>query len=199
ARQLEGMGEKVSLLALINSTPPNSDYGRVTSRFSPAWQYKFWRNVGYSVGCFLFRWSLKERMEFIRWKFSALLRKATGPQLAKNQADIAINDVNDLPAADDYSDQQRELWKTHVRALVNYHPKPFEGRLTLFRTGGHPLFCSFDEQYGWGSLARGGVDVNLMPGGHGNILDEPHVRSVASAFGRRVDAADRPAKKEGSL
>ncbi|HEY1110997.1 MAG TPA: amino acid adenylation domain-containing protein, partial [Opitutaceae bacterium] len=182
ARQLEQAGERVEFLGLINSTPPNSEYGRVGSRLSPSWQFKFWRNVAHWIGCFLFTWTGAERMEFIRWKFSALRRKATGPVLAKNQADIAINDINDLPAADDYSEQQRELWKTHVRALINYHPAPLQGRLTLFRTHGHPLFCSFDEQFGWGPLARAGVEVKLMPGGHGNILDEPHVRAVARAF-----------------
>lgn len=182
ARQLEQAGERVEFLGLINSTPPNSEYGRIRSRLSPAWQFKFWRNVAHWIGCFLFRWSGTERLEFLRWKFSALRRKAAGPVLAKNQADIAINDINDLPAADDYSEQQRELWKTHVRALINYHPAPLQGRLTLFRTRGHPLFCSFDEQFGWGPLARSGVEVKLMPGGHGNILDEPHVRAVARAF-----------------
>lgn len=182
ARQLEQAGERVEFLGLINSTPPNSEYGRIRSRLSPSWQFKFWRNVAHWIGCFLFTWTGTERMEFIRWKLSALRRKATGPVLAKNQADIAINDINDLPAADDYSEQQRELWKTHVRALINYHPAPLQGRLTLFRTHGHPLFCSFDEQFGWGPLALAGVEVKLLPGGHGNILDEPHVRAVARAF-----------------
>jgi thioesterase domain-containing protein len=54
--------------------------------------------------------------------------------------------------------------------------------VTLFRTGGHPLLSSFDDQFGWGELAQGGVEVRLMPGGHGNILDEPHVRAVAQSL-----------------
>ena len=69
-----------------------------------------------------------------------------------------------------------------MRALQRYQPKPFSGKVMLFRTRGHALICSFDRHYGWGELAQGGVAMKILPGGHGNILDEPFVRSVAQSL-----------------
>ena len=84
----------------------------------------------------------------------------------------------------------------HNRQLFaeRYQPKAFAGRLTLFRTRGHALLCSFDDHYGWGQLARGGVTMKIMPGGHGNILDEPYVRTVAQSLQNCL--ADVSPKKE---
>jgi thioesterase domain-containing protein len=194
ARQLEAQGEKVGFLALINCTAPQSSYDQPGNRWSPVWQFKFWCNILYWVGCFLFRWSLRERREFLSWKFSAFCRKAKAaePLLGGGSAEFCVGDVNDLPVAEEYSDQQRELWQLHVRSLLKYHPKPYGGRATLFRTRGHSVISSFDEQFGWGELVPNGVDVKYMPGGHGNILDEPHVGSVATAF--RACLPNVPAK-----
>jgi thioesterase domain-containing protein len=108
--------------------------------------------------------------------------------------EMTLTDLNELLTLADYSEKQRELWQTHVRALKRYRPRPFGGHVTLFRTRGHALITSFDEHYGWGELVRGGVTMRIMPGGHGNILDEPHVAAVARAFDecvREIAAAEK--------
>jgi thioesterase domain-containing protein len=69
-----------------------------------------------------------------------------------------------------------------------YKPRPYAGHITVFRTRGHALFTSFDRHYGWRELARGGITIEIMPGGHGNVLDEPHVRTVAKALNARIGA-----------
>jgi aspartate racemase len=180
ARQLEAKGETVNMLSLINCSPPNTDYEN-PDRKSIRWRLKFAKNILFWIGCFFFRWTVKERMEFVRWKLRVLRKKATGP-MAQDATEMAVADLNELLSLADYSAKQRELWQSHVRALRKYKPQPYGGAVTLFRTRGHALFTSFDEHYGWGNLVRGGVMMKLMPGGHGNILDEPHVRAVATAF-----------------
>jgi thioesterase domain-containing protein/acyl carrier protein len=180
ARQLEERGEKVSLLALINCSPPNTGYER-PQRSSIAWKLKFIRNLFYWIGCFCFSWTLRERRDFVRWKFAVLRKKLTGSH-EQEQAQLDLTDIDELLNLADYSVKQRDLWHHHVRSLVAYKPKPYDGHVTLFRTRGHALLTSFDPQYGWGDLARGGITMKIMPGGHGNILDEPHVRTVASTF-----------------
>ncbi|MDO8544834.1 MAG: amino acid adenylation domain-containing protein [Opitutaceae bacterium] len=182
ARQLHGQGERVALLGLMNCSPPNTDYNQPAPRRALAWQAKFMANLAYWIGCFLFSWTLRERIEFVRWKLRILRKKAAAPLGLASKDDLPTRDVDELVNLAAYSDKQRSLWESHVRALIRYRPQPYAGRVTLFRTRGHALICSFDEQYGWGPLARGGVAVKLMPGGHGNILDEPHVRAVAQAL-----------------
>lgn len=180
ARQLEAAGETVGVLALINCSPPNTAYDRIPENPSWGWRMKFLRNVGYWLGCFIFRWTPAERLEFARWKWRILRKRI--PVGGGNAEALGIIDVDEMVNLDAYSDEQRRLWQTHVNALRRYQPKQYGGRVTLLRTCGHPLRCSFDEHYGWGQLAGGGVNVLVVPGGHGNILDEPHVQKVARAL-----------------
>ncbi len=192
ARQLQGQGEEVALLALINGSPPNTGYQRATNRRSPLWLAKFAANFAYWLGCFTFRWTWHERSEFVRWKLRVMRRKpAAGSQ---KHAEVALGDIDQLVDLAAYSDERRALWRSHVQALIKYHPRNYDGRVTLIRTRGHPLLCSFDWQYGWGELAKGGVDVNIVRGGHGNVLAEPYVGSVAEALRPRLDelAARQP-------
>jgi amino acid adenylation domain-containing protein len=193
ARQLRLQGEDVQLLALMNCSPPNTGYEDISRRHTFAWQVKFLRNFVYWMGCFLFRWTLRERVEFLRWKLRVLSRRAAPRSTDAASEQLAPTDVDELVNLAAYGDKQRHLWQTHVRALRRYRPQPFPGGITLFRTRGHALLCSFDEKYGWGELARGGVTVKIMPGGHGNILDEPHVQSVAAALTRSLaEAGGKP-------
>jgi thioesterase domain-containing protein len=88
-----------------------------------------------------------------------------------------------------YTENQRQLWQAHVVALSNYVPSQYGGRATLFRTRGHPLLCSFDEQFGWKPLVAGGVKLRVVPGGHGNILTEPNVATIAREVAAELQAA----------
>ncbi len=63
--------------------------------------------------------------------------------------------------------------------LRDYVPQPYPGRVTLFRTRVHPFFCSYDPAFGWTELARDGVTVKIIPGGHESILEEPNVQVLA--------------------
>ena len=189
ARQLDAQGEKVALLALINCSPPNTSYDRPNRR-TLRWKLKFGANICYWIGCFCFSWTMRERRDFVRWKLAVVRRKLTGSgPPVHEQSQLDLTDLDELLNLADYSVKQRELWQHHVRLLIAYKPQPYAGRVTLFRTRGHALFTSFDEHYGWGQLARGGVSMKIMPGGHGNILDEPHVRAVAGTFNGCVDEA----------
>jgi thioesterase domain-containing protein len=76
-------------------------------------------------------------------------------------------------------EDRRQLWGAHVRALIAHQTKPYAGQITLFRTRGHPLVCSFDDELGWREFAGGGVAVKMIPGAHESALDEPHVRTLA--------------------
>jgi thioesterase domain-containing protein len=44
ARQLDQQGQRVNLLVLLNSSPPNSSYDRMA--WTPLYVYKFLRNLG---------------------------------------------------------------------------------------------------------------------------------------------------------
>ena len=46
-----------------------------------------------------------------------------------------------------------------------------------------------DEQHGWGRYVRGGVDVQMCPGNHTTICEQPHVRVLAQRLREAIDRA----------
>ncbi|HWW01813.1 MAG TPA: amino acid adenylation domain-containing protein [Candidatus Acidoferrum sp.] len=172
ARQLQSQGEEISLLALINCAPPNSGYAhfRLTLRSG----LKFLKNLGCWVGYF---WQMnpRQRREAFIWKIKAL-KKRLGRCCRPSRIDV--EEIVDLAAQ---PEDRRQLWEAHVRALIAHRTKPYPGEVTLFRTRGHPMVCSFDDEFGWREFAAG-VSVHIIPGAHESILDEPHVRTMAKAM-----------------
>jgi non-ribosomal peptide synthetase component F/thioesterase domain-containing protein len=57
----------------------------------------------------------------------------------------------------------------------NYVPKPYPGRLLLFRAEGRTAEYGDDMTLGWTDVARDGVVVHQVPGSHLSIIRRPHV------------------------
>jgi thioesterase domain-containing protein len=186
ARQLEAQGEKVALLALMNCAPPNSSYAR--TRWTPLFALRFLRNLC-QIAADALQGTRKQKLVFFRWATRSLQKKinrffrwrrAGGPESDIEKLIVDAEEALELPP------DARPLWNTHLHALIAYHPKPYQGKVALFRSRSHPPLCSFDPQCGWGELAAGGVRVTVVPGSHENILDEPHVQAVAEAIKKKL-------------
>lgn len=67
------------------------------------------------------------------------------------------------------------------QAAKNYVPRPYPGKVILFRAMDRDQFKpeDSDSQFGWGELAAGGLEVHHVPGNHLGILKEPDVRVLA--------------------
>jgi thioesterase domain-containing protein/acyl carrier protein len=175
ARQLREQGETISLLALINCAPPNSSYAHF--KFSPVSCFKFLKNLGCWAGYFWHMSSPQRRDAFV-WKTKGL-KKRLGRLFKPSKIDV--EEIVDLAAQ---PEDRRQLWQAHVRALIAHRTKPYAGKVTLFRTRGHPMVCSFDDEFGWREFAGGGVIVKMIPGAHESALDEPHVQILAEIVGQ---------------
>ncbi|HEY3861976.1 MAG TPA: amino acid adenylation domain-containing protein [Verrucomicrobiae bacterium] len=175
ARQLEAQGEKVALLALLNCAAPNSRY--LQARWTPVWCIRFLRNLFYWAD-YCRQWTAPQRSEFLRWKWSLV------KQWVSRRPTHGVDNLIDLAAL---PEQQQEIWKAHVRALVKFHPQAYSGRVHLFRSPGHPLWCSFEPDYGWGDLARQGAAVTVVKGAHEKILEEPWVDETAAALAQVLE------------
>jgi aspartate racemase len=181
ARLLEEQGQPVALLALMNCSPPNSEYYRF--RWTPRGLFRFAVNWVRWVGDFL-GWEKKLRDQFVRWKLGQIKRRVTGGwrRPLKTDSGAAPGDIVNLTGL---PDEQRTLYEMHLRALVRYRARPYGGAVTLFRTRGHPLISSFDPHYGWGEFVRGAITLHNVPGGHDSLLQEPHVQAVGSILQAR--------------
>jgi len=186
ARRLCTQGETVALLALIDSAPMNTGYNRIPW-WRPGFVFNFLVNTLYWLNDFR---DLKpaERRDFIRRKFRAVIRRIAW-RFTRNKPAPAPIDLEEVIDASQFSALELKLWKVHLRALRDYVPPPYHGRVTLFRTRGQPFLCSFDPQFGWGDLADDGVEVVVIPGSHEKIFVEPHVRTLAAKFKTRLNEA----------
>lgn len=185
ARILEAQGQRVHLVALLNSSPPNSSYDEV--HWHPLALARFCFNLVYWLKRFG-EWEPGIRRQFLRWKLRAVRRKLLGLVRRTDGADAEETDqhvdLSVIPA------HERRTWELHVKALRNHRlgTAKYRGRVTLFRTRGHPLLCSFDRQCAWGEYAEGGVDVRIISGLHETLMSDPHVRILARELQRELDA-----------
>jgi amino acid adenylation domain-containing protein len=135
ARQLEASGDRVGMLALIDSTAPHAaNVPRLLLNIAA--QRTDWRLS-------------QERL------YATLLGGLGLPRLRR------LNGVGE----------------SHRWALWTYKPRPLRGRITLFRPADPEVVGG--STLGWGRLARGGVDVNVLEGRHTELLKEPRVRELA--------------------
>jgi thioesterase domain-containing protein/acyl carrier protein len=75
--------------------------------------------------------------------------------------------------------QHRKVRKVCLQADREYRPRPFPGRVILFRSSQKPLRGVSDPHLGWSTYVPRGLEVYEIEGNHENILLEPQVRSVA--------------------
>lgn len=184
ARRLHTQGETVALLALLDSAPMNTGYNRIPW-WRPRFVFNFLVNTLYWLSDFR---DLKpaERRDFISRKFRSVTRRIAW-RWTRNKPGPAPIDLEQVIDASQFSALELKLWKIHLRALRDYVPPPYPGRVTLFRTRGQPFLCSFDPQFGWGDLADDGVEVVVIPGSHEKIFVEPHVRTLAGKIKTRLN------------
>jgi len=104
----------------------------------------------------------------------------------KQTAAVDLEDVID-PAQ--FPESELKLWQTHLDALITHVEKSYGGAVTLFRTRGQPLLCSFEEDFCWSKLARGGLSVRKIRGSHENIFMEPNVEFLARELEQCLESA----------
>ena len=63
-------------------------------------------------------------------------------------------------------------------ASKNYHPRPYDGRVLLFRRAHRPIGQYRDPEYGWGGIASR-LEIHEVPGNHIDMFLEPNVQAMA--------------------
>jgi amino acid adenylation domain-containing protein len=179
ARQLTARGRQIALLALFNAMAPNSSYERVS--WNPRTFLPFIQNAWRWLDYFR-QWTPEQRRSLVQRKWRSVLGACRS-----TNTETALPHNSAVPSF--YPEFQRRLWDIHLGASSQYSPKPYAGRITLFRTSIHPFFSSFDPECGWGQFAQEGVIVHMMPGAHESILDEPHVQIVAEHLNQVLKAS----------
>jgi thioesterase domain-containing protein len=80
-----------------------------------------------------------------------------------------------------------------TQAGMQYQMRPYPGSMLLFRASEKSLRGARDPYAGWKGLAKGGVEVCEIPGGHVSILAPPQVQTLAENLKARVHSVQTEA------
>jgi amino acid adenylation domain-containing protein len=68
-------------------------------------------------------------------------------------------------------------------AIADYYTQEYRGPITFIRTRHDPWkWGMVDRTCGWAKVAKGGLDLHVVPGDHMLVLREPHVRKLAETL-----------------
>ncbi len=173
AQQLYAQGGEPALLVLFDTSAPGSvQHVGATEKLRGFWQRLRDQGAAYLVR--------KVALKGDHWR----------QQFVKRGQDAACFCYRlagwDLPVGLRYYQVQ----KAHWRATMRYKIQPYPGKIALMRAvdrgylGMELLGTHEDPVLGWRNLARGGLEIHDVPGEHGNVLNEPHVRTVAEELER---------------
>ena len=165
AQQLQAAGEEVALVALLDSWLLNGYTQSLVQRLKLHWKLLSKHGLSYIVK------RVQRRTQMVRRKLAASLHKVY-QQLHpfSGSISLAVTEVT----------QQDVRASVLQRASRLYVPKPYTGKMVLFRAMERDLFeVGYDRDLGWGPLAAGGLEIFDVPGDHLGILKDPNVRVLA--------------------
>jgi thioesterase domain-containing protein len=185
ARQLERIGEHVSVLAMFESSMPESGEIRVSLS-------QRLRAISSSVPAWIKDYSSMTPRQLLNRLHSTIdkvwYRIRPNTEVERR---IRVEDTLDRIDVDNLPDTHIKLTDALINASIQYVPDVYSGEITLFRARNRgineSIFGSLDPTMGWGHLAKGGVHVRLVDGFHRNMHLAPYASSLASELRKRLD------------
>ncbi|KUF10175.1 type I polyketide synthase [Pseudoponticoccus marisrubri] len=181
ARQLEAMGEEVSLVVMLDTPLPQRRPLERRDRLLIQWQQAREKGVFYP-----FIWA-KNR---IAWEF------AKRRQVAETGAEHAFHNA--------------EIEAAFYRAVARYRVRPWDGRLVLYRPPLHGKWTvsqgrlvNSERAYvlpdnDWRRFVPH-VEVHEVPGDHDSMVLEPNVRVLAAQMREAIQGAEAVADGHGEI
>lgn len=172
SRQLVEQGERVAMLALLDAAALAPEKVFKEEDFLPLIAELFPSTDDLSVER-LRAMTSEEHLQYF-------LRRAA-------QAGIVLGNIDPSLGSHVF-----EVFKSNLKAMMDYRPQPYPGKATLLFAEEKPQFIEVarDPLLGWGAHVQGGVEVVRIPGDHVHMLQEPNVGIVAQRLLERLEAAD---------
>ncbi|HYP28778.1 MAG TPA: thioesterase domain-containing protein, partial [Blastocatellia bacterium] len=171
AQQLTAMGEEVRLLVLMDSPRNCNPADRVLSE-------EELREVERSFLAEYLREELGLAVESLTFDQQVLLYMNTLKESGMLPADITQEQIR----------RYVRVTVTNKHAARLYQPKPYQGRVTLFKSS---FSRHEDYSYGWKELALGGIDVINFDSSHADFVSKSNAPLVAEWLRRCFETAAR--------
>ncbi len=187
AQQLREQNQSVALVALLDTDPIGwlKRFPRgVTLKYQA--RFLFIRIQRHLANIQSFNW---------RGKISYFLEKANYKKRKVEtwqwQVIRKFNQSEEMPL----SDTLRDIEEFNYLAAKKYVPRAYPDRITFFSA--NEEVSSVENQFGWQSLATGGVEVVEVPGNHQSMIESPHVTLLAEELNQRLNRKDHSIKQIG--
>jgi malonyl CoA-acyl carrier protein transacylase/thioesterase domain-containing protein/SAM-dependent methyltransferase/acyl carrier protein len=191
AQQLQEDGENVALLAAID-TPPIS--GNKTANFvrllqifiSVSLRYIWPYVYDYLYLATAANKSKQDEKQGI-WLIERLSALLKSPTLAK----AGLNQSKFMQLQQPILRHLLPVIWANSQALVNYIPKEYPDKITLFQSSQSLVTNREDIYWGWKDFALKGIDICQIPGHHLNCLRMPHVKVLAEQLANYIEGISR--------
>jgi amino acid adenylation domain-containing protein len=192
ARQLQAEGERIALLALMDTQRPTKRIylNYRVSRLFEAVNY-FIRRIRFFIRWIRFYWKhwcaldYRERIPYLFDKVGKTLRSSSAPlqpMESKRSRAQAVVEVNTDRRTVEHIDWIRDRYR---RVLRWHNSKPYEGQIHILV---NEEYYSRDRTLGWGQLALKGLEIHKLPGDHDTYIRE-HVKATAQELSHCLDTA----------
>ncbi|HBL59093.1 MAG TPA: hypothetical protein DDZ80_11385 [Cyanobacteria bacterium UBA8803] len=178
ACQIERAGEKVDILALIDTPSPSTKRLATLLQISKFFAFSVLPYIWpYVIDYFYLltatenQTTTKNFFQIILEKWSQLAPSSTSSELVPNLSVMRLAQPN-----------VRRLLCTISANLIagsRYIPQVYGGEVTLFRSSDKLWGENLDDPLGWDALVRGSVDIHHVNGHHLDVLRLPHVKALA--------------------
>ncbi len=185
AQHLVAIGEEVGLLVMLEASPPNINQKHAWSATAAKYSLE---NLVENVKEFV-NHSPQQQLAMLKTKGKRLKQKIRS-RIAPPAQDSPKTELKDMIDLANYPEGYVKYAETHWHALTEYRPRPYPGQLVLFRAKKQGL-SHFNHSLGWDALVEDRVQINVIPGTHENMLQEPNVQIVAARLRHLLDAAHR--------
>lgn len=115
-----------------------------------------------------------------------VLRRPAAEQIADFRARSAVAQLVPEDADDKLAGRILQLFVTNMKAVMNYRPPRYDGRLDLIQAQERIVRKRFDP-YGEWSQVCDQVRLHEVPGNHLSMVHEPHVAALAGTLRRCLD------------
>ncbi|KAB8317793.1 amino acid adenylation domain-containing protein [Tolypothrix campylonemoides VB511288] len=161
AQQLHRQGEKVAILAMIDTSVPGSEK-----------RLPFINRVFEHVNNFRQQGLAYLQQKLVGWR-------EWGTYHIRHKYMHLLGISEPLPEGDNHID----ILGANHQAQSQYIFQEYPGRMILLRTDDkereEATGMQYDPLFGWGEFITGGIDVYHIPGSHYTLLEEPNVRMLA--------------------
>ncbi len=170
AQQLQARGQKVALLALLDTRIPSSSEIVTDEDFEATLMADVVRYFGLSA-------DFSESLKLLPHDELLACVLEQGKRTGLIPVDIEASQARRLI----------ELCKSDFRASRNYVLHRYPGRVTLFKASEDLSANLLDATLGWSDWAEGGVDVQIVPGNHATMVYKPNVETLAEKLAASID------------